>query len=57
MLLFLPIKATFFPLFPDLSKIEMQAPDSVILLKPNKKTMRTPLIMTGFSPDRLRGTC
>ena len=54
MLLFLPIKAPFFPLFPNLSKIETQAPDSVILLKPNKKAIRTTLIMTDFSWDRLR---
>lgn len=43
MLLFLPIKATFFLLFPNLSKIEMQAPDSLILLKPNKKTNENPI--------------
>lgn len=52
------IMATFFPLFPNLSKIYIQAPDSVILLKPNKKTLRILLsIMTTFSQDTLRGTC
>lgn len=35
--LFLPILATFFSLFTNVSKMEIQAPDSVILLKPNKK--------------------
>lgn len=35
--LFLLSMATTFLLFPNLSKIEVKAPDSVILLKPNKK--------------------
>ena len=45
--LFLLIMATSFLLFPNLSKIEVKAPDSVILLKPNKETKRS--ILTAFS--------
>ena len=44
--LFLLNMATSFLLFPNLSKIEVKAPDSVILLKPNKKTRRS--ILTAF---------
>ena len=44
--LFLLSMATSFLLFPNLSKIEVKAPDSVILLKPNKKTRRS--ILTAF---------
>lgn len=51
--LFLLIMTTFLPLFPNLSKIERQASDSVILLKPNKKTTRTSLsILMAFSWGR-----
>ena len=45
--LFLLSMATSFLLFPNLSKIEVKAPDSVILLKPNKETKRS--ILTAFS--------
>lgn len=40
---------------PQFIKNRIQGPASVILWKPDKKTMRTPLsIMTAFSQDRLR---
>ena len=45
--LFLLSMATSFLLFPNLSKIEVKAPDSVILLKPHKETKRS--ILTAFS--------
>lgn len=34
---------TFFPLFPNLSKIDIQASDSVIPLKPNEKNDKNPM--------------